>query len=212
VATIPRNAALTLKQVFNIPGPRAQALWDDFFVMEPDAPFNEENKKDFLNYCSLVINKGANTKPVLTPGWRPVTVEVTGIPAEISAEYLKPFGKFWYGREVQTSNFESIWVQFCFQCWSIDARNDKATGATRIIGDWRPSQDTVDAVLAAGVSLSDFEMQLGSFRVYHRDAGTFSKTWDQMLIESFRNFAKGPWTQAIEKLVADACNTAVPVE
>lgn len=209
MSTIPRNAVLTLKQLFNIPSGRAQNLWDEFFALEPDAKFEGENRSEFIHFCSLKINKGATQKPVLTPGWKPLSTDVIGIPKSISAEYIKPFGAFWYGREVQSSNFESIWVHFCKQCWSIDARNPKANGATRIIGEWQPSQEMINKILAAGVSQNHFDMQLMSFRIFHRDSGTFSKNWVRLLIEWLLKSFEGPCTRDLETLLAKAGDMAV---
>ena len=169
---------MTLQQVLNIPATRVIIEYERY--MELNGEYYGDS--DFIKFCKR--ETGAVVEQNKLPeGWMPSRVEVSGIPLEVTKEYLPLFKKVYTGKEIRNPCYNKAYTGFCYMRWDSDSRNKMARGAVRMEMGWEPDFKLLGD--QSWLTPEQLKFKIAEFSLYWKEKGEYRyrKTWNEKLKE-----------------------------
>lgn len=132
-------------------------------------------------------------KQCIPNDWQPSdyaleSLEKQGVSREFALSQVPEFRLYWSERGLRHHAWSAKFLKHCtheFNYMQLQIARGEATCA--MSGNWRPNQNTYDAIAKWGIPLQFVENVLLEFRIYWQDRGDISNTWNTKFIGHVRH-------------------------
>ena len=183
---------------------KAFSFWNETDLMSYLVRLEQKNLIG-LNLDKKIISKTASAKKKnsvqmkkihnksqISKLWRPSedVIEIlarSGMDSDFIEELIPEFIIYWSERADVLVSYNSKFIEHARLKWAQHSAEIKTkTNPTIISEDWRPSQDCIDIIEMAGIDNNFIEESLPEFKLYWKEDGRASVSWDSKFI----NFIK----------------------